>query len=339
MEDSRIEALLDAVPALAVLAGQRLDLFTHAASEPRTAAELAGRVGGDERRLEALLHALAALDLLEVRTEAGGAPRFLCRPEAARRLAAGGEDYAGHGRELAARLWAAGLTVADSIRQGAATAPHAAGGDSAEGFLRALHPGALRTGREIARRGWLDGCRRIVDAGGGSGGLAAALRQDLPGVEVSVVERGSAAPWTRRLLEEEGAAAVRVVEGDLAGPAGHLEDRLDLPCDGVVCLSVLQVLGPEEAAGVIARVAGWLRPGGRLVIAGMGGARRRPALAPRLGGPQHPARRPLRRRPRLHPLRAPALARSRRLHRDPVGRAERRPRRGARRQKMKPVLR
>ena len=275
MEDSRIEALLDAVPALAVLAGLRLDLFTHAASEPRTAAELAGRVGGDERRLEALLHALAALDLLEVRPASaeGGPPRFLCRPAAARRLAAGGEEYAGHGRELAARLWAAGLTVADSIRQGAATAPLAAGGDSAEetgAFLRALHPGALRTGREIARRGWLDGCRRIVDAGGGSGGLAAALRQDLPGVEVSVVERGSAAPWTRRLLEEEGAGAVRVVEGDLAGPAGDLEDGLDLPCDGVVCLSFLQVLGPEEVARVIARIAGWLRPGGRLVIAGMG---------------------------------------------------------------------
>ena len=273
MEDSRIEALLDAVPALAVLAGQRLDLFTHAASGPRTAAELAGRVGGDERRLEALLHALAALDLLEVRpaSAGGGPPRFLCRPAAARRLAAGGEDYAGHGRELAARLWAAGLTVADSIRRGAATAPEAAGGDSAEetgAFLRALHPGALQTGREIARRGWLDGCRRIVDAGGGSGGLAAALGQDLPGVEVSVVERGSAAPWTRRFLEEEGAAAVRVVEGDLAG-AGDLEG-LDLPCDGVVCLSFLQVLGPQEAARVVDRIAGWLRPGGRLVIAGMG---------------------------------------------------------------------
>ena len=274
MEDSRIEALLDAVPALAVLAGLRLDLFTHAASEPRTAAELAERVGGDERRLEALLHALAALDLLEVRpaSAGGGPPRFLCRPAAARRLAAGGAEYAGHGRELAARLWAAGLTVADSIRQGAATAPHAAGGDSAEetgDFLRALHPGAVRTGREIARRGWLEGCRRIVDAGGGSGGLAAALHQDLPDAEVSVVERGPAAPWTRRLLEEEGAAGVRVVEGDLVG-AGDLEGRLDLPCDGVVCLSFLQVLGPEEAARVIARIAGWLRPGGRLVIAGMG---------------------------------------------------------------------
>ncbi len=274
MDDSRIEGLLDAVPALAVLAGLRLDLFSHVADTPRTAAEAAARIGGDERRLESLLHALAALDLLEVRPAGGGGPpRFLCRPAAARRLAAAGEDYAGHGRELAARLWGAGLTVADSIRQGAATAPQAAGGDSAEetaAFLRALHPGALRTGREIARRGWLAGCRRIVDAGGGSGGLAAALHQDLPGSEVCVVERGSAAPWTRRLLEEEGAAGVRVVEGDLAAGGSGLEDGLDLPCDGVVCLSFLQVLGPEDAARVIARIAGWLRPGGRLVIAGMG---------------------------------------------------------------------
>ena len=272
MEDSRIEALLDAVPALAVLAGRRLDLFAHVAAEPRTAAELAGRIGGDERRLEALLHALAALDLLEVRTEAGEPPRFLCRPAAARRLAAGGGDCAGHGLELAVRLWGAGLTVADSIRQGAATAPHAAGADSAdeiEAFLGALHPGAVRTGREMARRGWFAGCRRIVDAGGGSGGLAAALHQDLPEAEVSVVERESAAPWTRRFLEEEE-AHVRVVEGDLVVGGSGLEDQLDLPCDGVVCLSVMQVLAPEEAGRVVSRIGGWLRPGGRLVIAGMG---------------------------------------------------------------------
>ena len=270
----RTEELLDAVPALAVLAGLRLDLFSHLADTPRTAAEAATRIGGDERRLQALLHALAALDLLEVRPAAGGGPpRFLCRPAAARRLAAGGEDYAGHGRELAARLWAAGLTVADSIRRGAATAPEAAGGDSDEetgAFLRALHPGALRTGREIARRGWLDGCRRIVDAGGGSGGLAAALQRALPEAEVRVVERESAAPWTRRLLEEEGATGVRVVEGDLAAGGSSLEGGLDLPCDGVVCLSFLQVLAPEDAARVTARIGGWLRPGGRLVIAGMG---------------------------------------------------------------------
>ena len=261
------------MPALAVLAGLRLDLFTHSADAPRTAAELAGRVGGDERRLEALLHALAALDLLEVITEAGGAPRFLCRPAAARRLAAGGDDWAGRGSELAARLWGAGLTVADSIRRGAAAAPGAAGGGSDEetgAFLRALHPGALRTGREIARRGWFDGCRRIVDAGGGSGGLAAALCRELPGVEVSVVERRSAASWTRRFLDQEGAAAAGVVEGDLLEAGSGLEDRLDLPCDGVVCLSVLQVLGPEDAARAVARIAGWLRPGGRLVVAGMG---------------------------------------------------------------------
>ena len=272
MDDSRIEELLDAVPALAVLAGLRLDLFSHVAGTPRTAAETAARIGGDERRLEALLHALAALDLLEARPDAGGGPpRFLCRPAAARRLAASGDDCAA-GSELAARLWGAGLTVADSIRQGAATAPRAAGGDSAEetaAFLRALHPGALRTGREIARRGWLDGCRRIVDAGGGSGGLAAALCRALPEAEVRVVERESAAPWTRRFLEKEG-AEVRVVEGDLVGGGSGLEDQLDLPCDGVVCLSVMQVLAPEEAGRVVSRIGGWLRPGGRLVIAGMG---------------------------------------------------------------------
>jgi cyclopropane fatty-acyl-phospholipid synthase-like methyltransferase len=38
----------------------------------------------------------------------------------------------------------------------------------------------------------------------------------------------------------------------------------------VVCVSVLQVLGPHEAAQLVKRVGGWLRPGGRLVIAGIG---------------------------------------------------------------------
>src|SRR5262245_47807298 len=68
-------------PALALLAGMQLEVFTHLAGRPRDAAALATAMGVAEDRLQRLLYALVASELLELRAGA-----FANTPEAARYL-------------------------------------------------------------------------------------------------------------------------------------------------------------------------------------------------------------------------------------------------------------
>jgi hypothetical protein len=171
-----LDSLRDPLPALAILAGLRLDLFTQIGTRPQSVTELATAMAWDERRLDALLRALVALYLVDI-LEAQGDPRFLCTPVAARWLCSTSPEFDGQDRDLAPRLWAAGLTVAASIRMGQSTAPHAVGGGTADtaAFLQGLHPAAIAAGRRLGRLGWLDDCRDVIDVGGGSGGLALLL--------------------------------------------------------------------------------------------------------------------------------------------------------------------
>jgi release factor glutamine methyltransferase len=72
----------------------------------------------------------------------------------------------------------------------------------------------------------------VADLCSGSGTIAFALANEVPGVEVHAVERDRGAlPWTRRnaaLRVAAGDPEVRLYEGDVDGCLPHLDGRLDL---------------------------------------------------------------------------------------------------------------
>jgi phospholipid N-methyltransferase len=266
LDRQRLDVLRDPLPALAILAGLRLDLFTRLGKRTLSAGELARDLKVDPRRLEALLYALVSLDLLAV-VDDDGRPRFRCTPPARRWLDATSPEFDGHDRDLAVRLWAAGLTVAESVQLGRPTAPHAAVDTAA--FLQGLHPGALATGQRLAGLGWFDDCTDIVDVGGGSGGLAAALARHRPDARVRIVEIAEVSPITRSWMERE-AVDVDVLEGDVSEGEGDLDDRVGASCDAVIACALLQTLSAERAAAAVRRMADWMVPGGQLIVIGMG---------------------------------------------------------------------
>src|SRR5271166_4578340 len=127
-------------PALAMLAGMQLEVFTQLADGPLPAAEIASRLGVAEDRLARLLYALVVAGLLELR---GGA--FANTPEAATFLVKGRPRYIGGIHELLSQLWDADLRTATSIRSGEPAALHDFGamGDGSGGVIAALcdaHP-------------------------------------------------------------------------------------------------------------------------------------------------------------------------------------------------------
>jgi hypothetical protein len=250
-------------PALAMLAGLQLDIFSHLGDAALTATELASGLGVAEERLSRLLHALVVAGLLERRDGS-----FANTPESAAFLVKGRAGYIGAVHELWSQLWLADLGTARSIRTGQPTALHdftAAGDDEMAAMLRGMHAGAVGGGRDLAARFDLSQYRSLVDVGGGSGGLAAALCAANPTLQATLFDLPRTAALAAPILRETpGGDRVAIETGDilLEPPPGLY--------DAAVIRALVQVLGPADARRAIANTAAALRPGGSLFILGGG---------------------------------------------------------------------
>jgi SAM-dependent methyltransferase len=250
-------------PAFAMLAGMQLELFTPLAEGPMTAAELAGKIGVAEDRLSRLLYALVAANLLEIHED-----RFVNTREASAFLVKGRAGYIGSLHELLSQLWTADLLTAQSIRTGEAAALHdfAAMSDAEMAtMLRGMHASAVAAGRELLRRFDFSACRSVVDVGGGSGGLVAALCEAFPDLSGALFELPRTAVLAAPILAETpGGARVSIEPGDIlsAPPRGTY--------DAAVVRALAQTLSPEDAGRAIANAAAALRPGGTIYVMGGG---------------------------------------------------------------------
>jgi SAM-dependent methyltransferase len=249
-------------PALALLAGMELRVFTRLDAGPATSAELGASLGVDPERLARLLRALAVTGLIEI--EDG---RFRNSAEAAIFLVEGRPDHIG-GQELLGQLWHADLHTAQSIRSGRPAALHDFAGASDDAMLammRGMHPLAVAAGQDLARRLDLAKVQSVIDIGGGSGGLAAALCALEPARRGTLFELPRNARLAAALLQATpGGERVAIEAGDiLAGPPPGSYDL-------AVLRALVQVLGPDEAERAIRHAAAAVRPGGAVVIIGGG---------------------------------------------------------------------
>jgi hypothetical protein len=248
-------------PALAMLAGMQLDVFSPLADGPRDVETLATALDVEPRKLRALLYALVTAGLLRLDGEC-----FANTAESMEFLVRGRPRYLGGIAEAYADLWSATLHTAASIRSGVPQARHdfaKMSADELRAFILGIDAGAGATARRLHKDYPLDGRRRLLDAGGGAGGLSLALCRLYPGLHATVAELPAVAAIARERIAESGLAArVDVVEADLlaAAPPG----RYDL----ATLRSVLQVLSPSEAAAVVRHVAGALEAGGELYVVG-----------------------------------------------------------------------
>ncbi len=237
-----------------VFAALELDLFT-AVGDGASSHDVAARRGLDPRGTDILLHALAALGLLEkhdgVFRNGALADRFL--REGAPHDQRVGLLHEAHLR----RRWA---HLEDCVRTGQ-PAPRDEGTQSLESFIAAMHMNATSRAPQVLRALDLSGLRRALDLGGGSGGYAIALALAVPGARVDVVDRADVVPLTRRYAEAAGVGdRVSAREGDLL--AGDLGSGYDLALLSSVC----HMLGPGQNADLIARAARTLVPEGQLVV-------------------------------------------------------------------------
>jgi SAM-dependent methyltransferase len=194
--------------------------------------------------------------------------RFANTPEADRWLVRGRPDTHADSTDFRTGLWLAYSKIAESIRAGRSLAAH----DYAAMSLDELGPiyGSLdRYTREEGR--WLadtfdfSAVQSLLDAGGGSGGLAVTLTERHPQIRATVAELPSVIPISERFIREANATdRVGVLGVDLV--AGPVPGSFDV----AVLRNVLQLFEPEDARRIVRSVGAAVRPGGRIYILGFG---------------------------------------------------------------------
>jgi precorrin-6B methylase 2 len=245
--------------ACVLAAGVEHDLFTLLAGEGRTAADAARAVEGDERAVDAVLHALAALGLLRKEGE-----RFRTPEDVAQVL-----DGTRPGNVLAMarhqanclRRWA---ELSRVVRDGGP--PHVAPsvrGEEADlaSFIEAMHDVSGPVADEVvADLGPFD-FDALLDLGGATGTWTAAWLRRAPSARAIVFDRPEVIPMARRRMEEEGLLD-RV---SLAGGDYHAHE-LPGPVDLAWLSAIIHQNSHEQNRALYRRVFAALRPGGRVLI-------------------------------------------------------------------------
>ena len=185
------------LPAMAMLAGMQLDVFTPLKDGPLTSTEVAGAIGVHSAKLAPLLYALVAADLLTVQDD-----RFSNTPEADAYFVRGRPTYMAESRQLFyADIWQALLRTADSIRTGAPQHKHDFYGMSEEEmvtFFRGQHFYTVASGEQLARIYDLSSYRHMLDVGTGSGGVSIGVARRVADLEITAVDLPKVIPVTRR---------------------------------------------------------------------------------------------------------------------------------------------
>jgi hypothetical protein len=248
-------------PALAMLAGMELDVFTPLANGKLPVATIAKMLGLQADKLEPLLYALVTAGLLQIDRE-----DFSNTSESQEFLVKGSKRYLGGAHSAYSDLWSSTMHTAASIRAGAPQAKHdfsTMSKDELRAFIRGLDAGAGATARRLHKTFDMQRFKKLLDAGGGSGGVAIELCKLCPDMNASVGELANVAVITRECIAESSVAErVSVIDVDLVNnePAGHF--------DAAVLRALLQVLSTEQATKVVQNVVASLDSGGELFIVG-----------------------------------------------------------------------
>ena len=244
------------MPSRVLLSALELDVFT-AVGDGCACGELAGRLKADERALEMLLNALVSLGVL---TKDGSIYR---NPEqSARFFAEGTRDSARHAQLHVAGMWRRWSGLTECVRTGL-PADGARDESSVKSFIAAMDHSARSRARTIVQAVGVDGTRRMLDLGGGSGAYSIAFANAAPDLTSEIIDLPDVVPIAQEHIHRAGLShRIRTDPGDML-TAPIMPGSYDL----VLLSSICHMFSPEENRTLFSRAFEALASKGKLVVA------------------------------------------------------------------------
>lgn len=242
-----------------LLTAAKLDVFSAIDTRPKSAQEIAERVGADASMLGILLNALVAMKLLTKDGELFGNSST-----ALTHLVRHSTQYVGHLLLLHDAEWNNWGRLEETIRAGRRMVDrHVFETDPELGsnVLAVLNRIGQQSGPDLARRLNLMGKERILDLGGGAGTNAIAFCHVYPELVATVFDLPATLRLTEKTVKEAGLESrVRLLPGDFnSDPLGGLYDL-------VLMSDILHYQTFQMNRQVVGKVFASLASGGRLVI-------------------------------------------------------------------------
>jgi len=255
LPDDIVELVCGFMPSRAVLTAVELDIFT-AIGDGATAEQVADKIQCAARATEMLLNALVSLKLLQ---KENGIYRNA--PIAARFFVDGTPDSTRVGQLHMASMWKRWSTLTEAMQAGTSVAPRNDNG-WVEPFIAAMDVNARGRSRGMVQAVGINGARRMLDLGGGSGAYSIAFAKAAPGLECEIVDLAEVLPITQEHIRKAGLAdRIHARPGDML--TVPLEPgKYDLVLLSAIC----HMFSPEENRRLLSRAYEALAPGGRLVI-------------------------------------------------------------------------
>jgi len=223
--------------------------------EGATAAAVAGAVKADARATEMLLNALVALGLLG---KDGGT--FRLSEFSSRHLVGPSRGAAMH----TVHLWPSWSGLTECIRTGTAADGDELvdrGDEWTEAFIAAMHHNASARAASVVEAVGIEGAKRVLDLGGGSGAYAIAFANAADDVSVTVFDLPTVTPLAEKYVAEAGLSErISTQTGDMTS------DDLGSDYDIVWISAICHMFGPGENLALFERVMSCLRPGGRIAV-------------------------------------------------------------------------
>jgi len=240
-----------------ILSAIELDIFT-AVGSGASAQAIAAGLATDPRATEMLLNALAATGLL---TKRDGT--FYNSKTSARYLSSGSPDNASEGLMHTAHLWPRWSTLTGCVRAGTSILERKSDGHDAEwtrAFIAAMDRNAAERVPHVVRAMGLEGVRRMLDVGGGSGAYSIACARAAKDLQVEIMDLAEVLPITEKYISAAGMSGrIRTRPGDLC------TDALGGGFDLVLLSAICHMLDGPQNLDLFKRCHQALAPQGRLV--------------------------------------------------------------------------
>lgn len=253
------QTLLGYRAAATLRAAIELDYFTAIHEGKRTAALAAAARGGTTRSARILLDALAAICPKLLRKAGGG---YALTPLSRKFLVSTSRDFVGPLMPLYGHrfMWDAFFDLPEAVRAGMSVKEQNAHTPSQkfwEDFARATAEDALPRAQAMLKSiGKPPPKCAILDVACGSGTYGATLARAIPGSTLTLFDQPNVLATTRTLVD----VPARYLEGDLfTTPFGG-------PYDLIIASHVFHHFDDRECRTLAKKMAGALKPGGRLLI-------------------------------------------------------------------------
>jgi predicted O-methyltransferase YrrM len=242
----------------ALLTAIELDLFS-SVGQGATAAETASRLQTDERATEMLMNALVALEMLQKKDGV-----FQNTQLAAQYFTEGSPDNVRLAMMHTAYLWDRWSTLTESVRTGAGPQRATVGASDQhwrEAFIAAMDWNVAERAPFVIKAVNINGVRRMLDVGGGSGGYSVAFAKASPELHAEVLDLPAILPLTEQYIEKSGLTErVKIRAGDLR------RDEFGRDYDLVFVSAICHMLGPVENQDLFRKCFAALTFAGRIVV-------------------------------------------------------------------------